>query len=59
VVWVANRADGTVSRIDPATNRVVGKPVRVGAEPFALAARGRRAWVTCLGNDTLVRVTAR
>jgi len=59
LVWVANRADGTVSLVDPGTNRVAGGPVRVGPEPFALAARGRRVWVTCLGSDTLVRLTFR
>ena len=36
-VWVVNGHDGTVSRIDPATNAVTGT-VRVGGEPTAVAA---------------------
>ena len=41
-VWVANAGDGTVSRIDPATRRVV-KTIEVGNSPFGIvvAARAR------------------
>ena len=40
-VWVANTLDGTVSRIDPATNAVVAT-VQVGEGPAALAVMRRR-----------------
>ena len=41
-VWVANRNDSTLTRIDPETNRIVGDPVEVGSNPFALDVRGAR-----------------
>ena len=34
-VWIPNKGDGTVSQIDPATNRVV-ETVQVGGSPFVL-----------------------
>ena len=44
-VWVANAARGTVTRIDPRSNRVT-RCVRVGNAPRALASDGGRLWVT-------------
>jgi peptide/nickel transport system substrate-binding protein len=44
-VWVANRLDGTVSRIDPRANRVVAT-VPVGGAPAGLSVSGDRVWVT-------------
>ena len=29
-IWVPNSRDGTLTRIDPQTNRVMGLPVKVG-----------------------------
>jgi virginiamycin B lyase len=54
-VLVANQGDGTVSRIDPATNQVVAE-ISLGQEGFMrLAAREGRAWMaSCL--DKVVRV---
>jgi len=43
-VWVTNKLDGTVSRIDPATNRVVGT-FRVGAWPDHVAVDAGNVWV--------------
>jgi YVTN family beta-propeller protein len=43
-VWVANRGDGTVTRIDPATNATV--TTRVGQMPVALAFAAGRVWVS-------------
>jgi YVTN family beta-propeller protein len=34
-IWIPNKGDGTVSRIDPASNRVV-ETVKVGGAPFVL-----------------------
>jgi YVTN family beta-propeller protein len=55
-VWVTNRDDSTVSRIDPRSNRVVAtirlrRPVlqagtRPGAAPFGIAVGGGKVWVT-------------
>ena len=43
-VWVVNRGDGTLSRVNPATNAVSGT-VHVGADPRAVAAGQRPVWV--------------
>ena len=36
-VYVTNRADGTLSVIDSATNTVAGSPITVGFQPFGVA----------------------
>jgi len=41
---VANRLDGSVSRIDPRVNRVV-ETIATGAAPVAITADGERLWV--------------
>ena len=41
-LWVADAADGTVSRIDPASRKVTGGAIKVGPVPAALAVGGRR-----------------
>ena len=43
-VWVTSRCAGAVSRIDPATNRVVGT-LELGYHPSWLAVGGGFAWV--------------
>jgi virginiamycin B lyase len=43
-VWVANEADGTVSRIDPRRNEVT-ETIQVGAEPVDLVAGLGAVWV--------------
>ena len=44
-VWVANAGDGTVSRIDPATRKVV-KTIEVGNSPFGIVVAAGLVWVT-------------
>ena len=44
-VWVANSGDGTVTRIDPATNKTIAT-IAVGGSPQAITVAGGRAWVT-------------
>jgi YVTN family beta-propeller protein len=44
-VWVANAGDGTVSRIDPRTARVVAT-IQVGHRPQGVAVAGGAVWVT-------------
>ena len=51
-VWVANLEDDTVSRIDPASNRVV-KTIRVGERPLHLKSTGSEVWVPNSGDGTL------
>jgi ABC-type transport system substrate-binding protein/class 3 adenylate cyclase len=53
-VWVANRADGTVTRIDAAT--LVPTTIPVGHGPTAIAVNGAGAWIANAGDNTLVRV---
>ena len=43
-VWVASQCAGTLSRIDPATNRVVGT-IELGYHPQVVAVDGDFAWV--------------
>ena len=44
-VWVANTDAGTVSRIDPDTNRVV-QTIDLGEAPAGLVVAGNLLWVT-------------
>lgn len=44
-VWVANYADGTITRIDPRTARVSGRAISVGAAPLAIATDRSGVWV--------------
>jgi YVTN family beta-propeller protein len=57
-VWVANRADGTVSRIDPtATRAYVSDLITVGSAPSAIAAgAGDTAWVADAGDGTVEQI---
>jgi streptogramin lyase len=43
-VWVADKADRTLTRLDPRTAKRSGQPVDVGGAPFRLAGGGRRLW---------------
>jgi YVTN family beta-propeller protein len=56
-VWVANAAQGTVSRVDRATNTVT-KTIRVGRNPVRLAAGFGSVWVANQGGQTLSRIDA-
>ena len=58
VVWVANRGDGTLSRIDSSTGETAGEPVPVGESPSGVAAGNRLLWVTDAGAGELRRVEA-
>lgn len=58
-VWVANSGDGTVSRIDPASNRVTGAPIQVGAEPRRVAVDSRGVWVSNESSGTITRIDPR
>ena len=56
LVWVANRNDGTVNRIDRATPALVGAPIGVGNEPAGIFVGRRFVWVTNNGDDTVTRI---
>jgi DNA-binding beta-propeller fold protein YncE len=65
-VWVLNRAPRpctaarpcTVSRIDPRSNRVVGRPTRLPADGWELAVGFGSAWATQF-DGSLIRIDAR
>ncbi|MGH2714081.1 MAG: ABC transporter substrate-binding protein [Thermoleophilaceae bacterium] len=57
-VWVSNRDDGTVSRIDPGTDSVTDT-VRVGGSPEAIAAGEGSIWVADTAGGTVVRINPR
>ena len=53
-LWVANSADGTVTRIDPAT--LVTTTIPIGNGPAAVAVNGAGAWVANAGDNEVVRI---
>jgi YVTN family beta-propeller protein len=57
-VWVPNSGGGgdSVSRIDPRTNRLAGRPVRTGASPQSLAVGGGSLWVANHDARTVTRI---
>jgi YVTN family beta-propeller protein len=58
VVWVANAGQGTVSRIDPATNTVT-TTIQVGRNPVRLVAGFGSIWVANQTEQTISRIDAR
>jgi DNA-binding beta-propeller fold protein YncE len=62
-LWVLSTS-GTVVRIDPATNTIVGKPLRVPANTEAIAVGNRALWAASVtpgdlaapGDDTVTRI---
>jgi YVTN family beta-propeller protein len=57
-VWVANATQGTVSRVDPATNTVT-RTIPVGRHPVRLAAGFASIWVANQTSQTVSRIDAR
>ncbi len=54
-LWVANRFDGTVSRINPNTNTVTAT-INTGSTPYDLAFVNNRVWVTLISANTVVAI---
>jgi streptogramin lyase len=57
--WVSNGASGTVTRVDPVSERALGPPIRTGRFPTAIAAGARDVWVVNSGDGTLARIDPR
>jgi DNA-binding beta-propeller fold protein YncE len=55
-IWIANYQDGTLSKIDPATNRVVGAPLSVGDNPDAALYAYGALWVADSQDESVVRI---
>jgi streptogramin lyase len=58
-IYVAINTQHVVRLINPRTARVVGPPLEVPLNPFALAADAQAVWVTGLGNNTVSRIAYR
>jgi DNA-binding beta-propeller fold protein YncE len=56
LLWVANRGDGTVHRLHPATGSRAGPPIPVGSHPAGVALGAGSAWVTSYSDDTVTRI---
>jgi DNA-binding beta-propeller fold protein YncE len=54
-VWVTQRADKAVARIDPSTNAIV-EVIPVEVEPFNLAIDGNFLWVTAYDEGIVLKV---
>lgn len=55
---VANEPEGSVTRIDPATGRVI-ETIAVGVRPAAVVSAHGAIWVAGRREDTLARIAAR
>ncbi len=53
-IWVTNRPDGTVSRIDART--LIAKTIPVGHGPSGIAINDAGVWVANAGDNALVRI---
>jgi YVTN family beta-propeller protein len=51
-VWVANSRDGTVSRIDPRSNKVIAT-IRLGNSPQGIAVGAGAVWVSMQARDSV------
>ena len=54
-MWVTNRFDGTISRIDPDSGEVV-ETIPVGLDPRGIAVGFGSVWVGLAGSNTVVRI---
>jgi DNA-binding beta-propeller fold protein YncE len=55
-VWVANAAEGTVSRIGIESGETEGDPISVGPAPGAIAVGKEAVWVANNGTGTVTRI---
>jgi DNA-binding beta-propeller fold protein YncE len=55
-VWVTSEADGTLTRLDPASGAPVGAPLKLGGDPAAVAIGGGSVWVTEPRSGELLRI---
>jgi len=55
-VWVANGADGTVTRIDPKTATPAGPPIPVGNNPADIAVGLGAVWTANVDDSTVTKI---
>lgn len=58
IVWVGNRVDGTVTRVDAATGTRIGEAIPVGAGANRIAIADGVAWVTLYSQGAVARLDA-
>ncbi len=56
VVWVADQGQGTLTRIDPRTAKVVGEPVQTQIGPTSVALAGHTVWAANISQNSVTRV---
>jgi YVTN family beta-propeller protein len=54
-VWAVDSAEGTMSRVNPATHAVIA-PIPVGTDPAAVTIIGQDAWVANSGDGTVSQI---
>ena len=54
--WASNDQAGTIVRIDPASNQVIGKPVRAGTTPIYIASSPSGLWVVNADTGSLLHL---
>ena len=57
VVWVVNRTESTLTRIDVAKGRPLRGEIPVPLNPYEIAAYRGAIWVSCLTAGRIARVT--
>jgi streptogramin lyase len=55
--WAAAEPPGTIVRVEPASNRILGKPVPVGTTPVYTSADARGLWVADSDSGELLHLT--
>lgn len=55
-VWTTSMAGGVLTKIDPQTGKVVGKPTVTDDAPYAVDAAFGKVWVAAFQNDKLIQV---
>ncbi len=56
LVWVANSRGGTVSKVDPSIQAVLGDPIEVGGRPGGIDAGTTTVWVASASEDAVTRI---
>lgn len=55
-VWATSMAGGVLTKIDPKTGKVVGKPTETDDAPYAVDAAFGKVWVAAFQNDKLIQI---
>jgi YVTN family beta-propeller protein len=58
-IWVTSERDGTLTRLDPDTGEVLGRPRELGVGVAGVAVGGKWVWVTNPRRDELLRLDPR